>query len=58
MFRWTQLWPAGSARTFPPVTAVSDDDILTAVVRHDGTSLPQAPLFLRDQGGLHRQRRN
>jgi hypothetical protein len=56
MFRWSQPWPTSSARTFPPVTAVGDDNILTAVVRQDGATLPQVACFLRDPGELQQQR--
>ena len=47
--RWTRLWPVGSTVIFPPVTTVSDRDVLMAVVHQPNLRLPQVQSFIRDQ---------
>jgi len=50
LFRWGLLWPCASDVTFPPVTAVSDQDVLMAVVQQPSLKFPQGARFVIPQG--------
>jgi hypothetical protein len=58
LFRWGRLWPCASDVTFPPVTAVSDQDVLMAVVQQPSLKFPQDARFVRDPAGPQQRRRN
>ena len=56
--RWARLWPSASDITFPPVTAVSDQDVLIAVVQQPSLKFPQDTRFVRDPEGPQQRQRN
>jgi hypothetical protein len=53
-----RLWPSASDITFPPVTTVSDQDVLMAVVQQPGLKFPPGTRFVRDPAGPQQRWRN